>query len=411
MRNLPGGWLRAEPIAADRVPARLALGAATFFLAAAWLHGQSQPQAEPPQLKVDVKVVNVLATVRDKDGHIVSNLGKDDFILEEDGRPQTITYFSKDTDLPLTLGLLVDTSESQRRVLDQERAASHVFLDEMMRQQDKAFLIHFDRQVELLQDLTSSRDKLASALDLLETPRPQFGGRGGGGSGGGGGNYPGGGSGYPGGGNPGGGYPQGGGYPGGGYPRGGGRGGYPGGGRAQAAGIGTLLYDAVFLASDEVLKKQEGRKALIVLSDGVDFGSKESLETAIMTAQRADAIVYSILFADQDQGQSPFSLGGGGFGRGGRQGGDQRFPPMGERRDGKKILERISKETGGRLFEVTKKQSLGEIYEMIAEELRNQYNIGYTPAANTAAGYHAIRLSTKQKSTVVQTREGYYNSP
>jgi VWFA-related protein len=84
---------------------------------------------------------------------------------------------------------------------------------------------------------------------------------------------------------------------------------------------------------------------------------------------------------------------------------------MGERRDGKQILERISKETGGRLFEVTKKLSLGEIYETIADELRNQYNIGYAPAADTAAGYHTIRLSTKQKNTVVQTREGYYNSP
>ena len=120
---------------------------------------QAQNQSAP--LKVDVKVVNVLATVRDKKGQMMLNLGKDDFALEEDGQTQTITYFSKENNLPLTLGLLVDTSDSQREVIDSERAASHTFLDEMMREQDKAFVIHFDRSVELLQDLTSSRDKLA----------------------------------------------------------------------------------------------------------------------------------------------------------------------------------------------------------------------------------------------------------
>jgi len=149
--------------------------------------GSSRGQEQPP-INVTVKVVNVLATVRDKHGQIVSNLGKDDFVLEEDGRPQTITYFTRDTDLPLTLGLLVDTSESQRNVLDQERTASHSFLDDMLREdKDQAFVIHFDREVELLQDLTSSREKLASALQLLDASRPQFGqpsGNGGGGNGG-----------------------------------------------------------------------------------------------------------------------------------------------------------------------------------------------------------------------------------
>ncbi len=125
--------------------------------------GSLRSQEQQPPISVEVKVVSVLATVRDKHGQIVSNLGKDDFALEEDGRPQTITYFTKETDLPLSLGLLVDTSESQRRVLDQERNASHSFIDDMLREdKDKAFVIHFDREVELLQDLTSSRQKLES---------------------------------------------------------------------------------------------------------------------------------------------------------------------------------------------------------------------------------------------------------
>ena len=144
---------------------------------------------QQPKISVEVKVVTVLATVRDKHGEIVSKLGKDDFTLEEDGHAQPITYFTRDTDLALTLGLLVDTSESQRRVLDEERAASQSFLDDLLRDKDQASVIHFDREVELLQDVTPSQEKIAKALQLLEAPRPQFSqtnGNGGGGNGGGG---------------------------------------------------------------------------------------------------------------------------------------------------------------------------------------------------------------------------------
>ncbi len=252
---------------------------ASLFPAAGLLHGQKETT-----FSSDVKVVNVLATVRNKQGEIVKNLTKDDFALEEDGRPQTIRYFSQETDLPLTLGLLVDTSLSQRRVLEQERDASYRFLDHVLREdKDLAFVIHFDREVELLQDLTSSRKKLESTLRLLQTP-----GQGGQWSG-----------------------------------RGRGRG-----------GAGTLLYDAVLLASDELMKKQTGRKAHIVLSDGVDHGSKVPLTHAIEAAQRADALVYSILFADTQ------NYGGGGMGR---RGGQRRRMPQQERPDGKKILEQLSR--------------------------------------------------------------------
>jgi VWFA-related protein len=343
-------------------------------------------------MSVHVKVVNVLATVRDKHGEIVPNLTKDDFTLLEDGRPQMLRYFAQESDLPLTLGLLVDTSLSQRRVLDQERGASHSFLDRMVREdRDRAFIIHFDREVELLQDLTSSHQKLEAALDNLETPHlerastgsssdpssdpndPSSGGRGGRG----------------------------------------GRGGFHGGG--------TMLYDAVFLAADELMKKQAGRKALIILSDGVDMGSKESVESAIESAQRADTMVFSILFKDDEEdGNRGGGFGGprigggiggmgGGMGRpGGRRGGG--YPQQREHPDGKKILERISKETGGRMFEVSKKESIDQIYTQIEDELRHQYNLGYTPdrAGAGDSGYHKIQLTTKKKDLIVQTREGYY---
>src|SRR5260370_18520214 len=221
---------------------------------------QSQPQGK---IAVEVKTVSVLATVRDKHGKIISNLGKDDFVLEEDGRPQTINYFARESDQPLRLGLLVDTSLSQRRVLEQERDASYSFLDHLLRpEKDLDFVIHFDRQVELLQEFTSSRPKLQAALQALQTP--QFDSNSGGGG------------------------------------NGGSRGGGDGRGSRRRGG-GTLLYDAIYLASDELMSKQQGRKALIIFSDGVDHGSKETLTTAIETAQRTDTVVYSILCKEDEE--------------------------------------------------------------------------------------------------------------
>jgi VWFA-related protein len=343
---------------------------------------------QTPTYSVEVKVVNVLATVRDKHGKLVNNLSQDDFVLDEDGRPQNIKYFSRETDLPLTLGLLVDTSLSQRRVLDQERSASGSFVDQVLREdKDKAFLIHFDREVELLQDLTSSRQKLQDGLRLLQTPAPEQDRQGGG--------YPGGGGGYPGGG-------------------GSGRGGH-----SRHRGAGTLLYDSVYLASDELMQKQRGRKAIIILTDGVDQGSKMSLDRAIESAQRADTVVYSILFADADAYRGYGGRGGGGgmSGPWGRRGGGYpggyppRPPQQQEHADGKKVLQRISQETGGRMFEVSKKQTVDQIYQQIQDELRNQYNLGYTPdRASDGPEYHKIHVVTKQKDLVVQARDGYYSA-
>ena len=333
---------------------------------------QAQPtpqQAPQPKIAVEVKTVSVLATVRDKHGNIVSNLTKDDFVLEEDGRPQSIDYFARESDLPLRLGLLVDTSLSQRKVLEQERSASYSFLDHLLREnKDLAFVIHFDREVELLQDFTPSRPKLQAALQSLQTPQFDADRAGGGGGGGG-------------------------------YGGGGGRG-------SGHRGGGTLLYDAIYLAADELMAKQQGRKALIILSDGVDHGSKESLRTAIETAQRADTVVYSILFKDEEGYGHQGGFGMGGPYGGGRHGGG-RYPQE-ERPDGKKILEQVSKATGGRLFEVSKKETVDKIYSEIEEELRNQYSLGYTPDKNAGPGYHKIRLTTKQKELVVQARDGYY---
>ncbi|HEY1801996.1 MAG TPA: VWA domain-containing protein [Terriglobales bacterium] len=353
---------------------------------------------KPADVSVKVNVVNALATVRDKHGALVKNLTKDDFILTDNGSPQTIHYFSQESNLPLTLGLLVDTSLSQRNVLDDERTASYKFLDQMLKQEkDVAFLIHFDREVELLQDVTSSRPKLEDALHSLQIaqsnpnsnpnddPSDDSGGN----------------------------SPQ-----------------QPGQGRQRMHRGGTELYDAIYLASNELMSKQQGRKALIVLTDGEDRGSKETLLSAIEAAQRADTVIYSIYFKDKDE---DFDRGGGGYGHrhigmgggypgGGYPGGGYpgggggRYPGGGggprqreARVDGKKILEQISKETGGRLFEVSKKDTVEQIYSQVEDDLRNQYDLGFTPTEQAgAAGYHKIQLTTKKKDLTVQTRDGYY---
>ncbi|MGH9715141.1 MAG: VWA domain-containing protein [Candidatus Acidiferrales bacterium] len=354
------------------------------------LHHLDVPAAG--KITSQVKLVSVNAIVRDKHGKIVPTLTKGDFSLDEDGRPQTISHFVVQKDLPLTLGLLVDTSFSQRAVLVPERQASYTFLDHMLTGKDVAFVIHFDRDVELLQDLTSSRPKLQAALQLLNTPALDRtdDNSGNGGSGGNGGNNRG------------------------------------GGGHSGVQGGGTHLYDAIWLASTQMMKKQPGRKAIFVLSDGVDRGSKESLATAIEAAQRADTAVYTIYFAGQegeDRGferhrrwggmGGPMGYPGGGWpGGGGGGGGRGGNYPREPRVDGKKILLQISEQTGGLMFEVSKNLPLDKIYSAAEEGLRNQYEIGYTPnPPDDGAGYHLIHLTAKKKGLTVQARQGYYSAP
>ena len=345
--------------------------------------------AKPTTISMDARLVTMPVVLRDKKGALIQNLTKDDFVLQVDGKPQPIRYFDHDANVPLTLGLLVDTSRSQTSVLDDERTASATFLDSMLTsRQDKAFVIQFARQTELLEDITDSKPKLQAALKEIDSssgtssdssdPDAH-------------------------------------------RPRGG----------------GTVLYDATFLAADEVTKKVKGRKAIILLTDGADRGSKESLTSAIEAAQRADTTLYAIYFKgeEHDQNQNrgfpgrhgggfpggggggfPGSSGGypGGGQGGGRGGGGQGGGQPRSNVDGKKILERMTSETGGRLFEISKKQTVAQIYQQIGEELRAQYRLGYSPDADHAAeGYHQIDLTlkdTKEKRTI-QTRDGYYTGP
>jgi len=319
----------------------------------------------PTSSSVAPDIVKLFATVRDKHGKIVSNLTKDDFVLTQDDHPQIIQTFSKDTDLPLTVGLVFDTGTNQAGALDRERSASHDFLDQVLREsKDKAFIIHFDREVELLQDLTSSRDKLFNALGLLQTARSGRDNEGDSGE---------------------------------------------QGQRRTSHGHPNVLYDAIYLACNELMKTQHDRKVLIVMSNGVDRNSRETVGSAIESAQRTDTLVYTALSKDEEPASAGRGFGFPGGGGMGRRGGAPRRAPEETPTDAKKILEQISREAGGGFFEISKKQPMSQIYGAIQEELRHQYQISYTPTqSGDWSGFHKIQLTTRQKDWVVETRQGFY---
>jgi VWFA-related protein len=317
------------------------------------------PPQRPATIAIKVAEVQIAATVKDKDGRLALSLNKEDFLLEEDGKPIGIEYFAKQSDLALTLGLLVDSSMSQRQVLQEERNASLQFLRQVLRpEKDLAFVIGFDFEARLMEGLTSDPDRLDRALREIELPRNERQNR-------------------------------------------------PAPGRRGAGGgVGTVLYDASYLAADEILRHEAGRKSIILLSDGVDMGSIESLDSAIEAVQRADTMAYCIRYYDRNAyGLGPFI---GGF-PGGRRGGARGRGAVGPAPDGKKVLTRLAGETGGSMFEVTGKLPLAEIFNRIQEELRSQYLIGYTPPKEeTKPGFHRITLRTKDKKLKVLCRSGYY---
>jgi len=289
------------------------------------------PAQEQPTFSTGVKVVNVLASVRNKKGAFIRDLEKDDFAVAENGRPQTIRYFSRETGLPLTIGLMIDTSMSQKRVMEAERIASYTFLEKVLREKkDQVFIMQFDLSPILRQELTSSFLKLSEALQRVDTPSMSD--------------------------------------------------------LHSQTGGGTMLYDAVLKASKDIMTKETGRKALIVLSDGVDTGSEASVVDAIETAQKADTLIYSILFSDE------------GF-----------YGIFSGEANGRNVLMRMSRETGGGFFEVSKKQSLDDIYTQLQEELRSQYNIGYVSDQPVSVSeFRKIQLTTHQKGLIVQARGRYW---
>jgi VWFA-related protein len=303
--------------------------------AAAALGQQPAPPTADQTVRVSTEVVNVYAVVKQKN-RTVSDLKREDFELTEDNVPQQLRYFSRETDTPLTLGILIDTSPSQERVLASEQVEAKNFLREVLRPKDLAFVLHFDFEVELLRDLTNNLALLSRAIDEtvirsapsgpLPSPFP-----------------------------------------------------------LPSVG-GTHLYDAVYLASREMMKNEVGRKVLILLSDGEDQGSTVKLNTAVEAAHKADVIVYSIAVIDR-----AFYWGRmAGF-------------------SGDSVLRKLSEETGGRVIEVKRASDTGAAFREVAEELRTQYLLGYTPSNTKHDGsFRKIRVRVRNRDYKIQARRGYY---
>jgi VWFA-related protein len=305
-----------------------------------------EEQQQPAEtLKVSVNVVGLFFNVKDKHGSLIPNLTKNDFEVYEDGTPQTIKYFAAESNLPLTLGILIDSSGSQLRVLDMEKEVGGAFLKQILTDKDEAYVIDFNIDASLVQDFTRDVHRLQTALNKVKIN-----------------------TGYTSVGIPGG-----------------------GGGPVPTAGAarGTVLYDAVFLSAHDMLAKEVGRKAMILLTDGEDEGSQLKIKDAIEAAQKADAIVYVLLCADR------------GF-----------YGSYGMGYSGEGEMRKLTEQTGGRVINVGNKfDKLREAFDQVAAELRSQYNLGYTSTNTKLDGsYRKLEIKSKQNHKI-QSRSGYYATP
>ncbi|MBK9171262.1 MAG: VWA domain-containing protein [Bryobacterales bacterium] len=313
------------------------LAAAALVAGALW---SQQPKAQDEEplstIQVDVDVVSLLCSVRDKRGGLIGNLTAEDFEVFEEGKRQDIKYFTRETDLPLTIGLLVDVSGSQASLIEEERRAADQFFREVLRKKDMAFLISFGADSELLQDLTQSTALLREGLDKLRLNTP-VGGL------------------------------------------------HPGPVPTANSMRGTVLYEAVMLAAEERLRSEAGRKAIIVITDGVDVGSRVKLERAIEAAQKADAIIYAIYYVD------PRAYHGAGYGY------------------SDSAIKKMAEQTGGRVLRVSRKNTLSDLFREIQDEMRSQYSVAYTPSEPGQSGeFRKLDVRAKDKKLKVHARQGYY---
>jgi VWFA-related protein len=299
------------------------------YLCAASLVGGLAYAAAPGQIRVQVNQVNVFATVRDKHKSIVTGLTKDDFQVSEDGQLQEITDFSAESNLPITLGMLIDTSGSEYYMLSSEKDAGSRFFGRILRKGDLGLVMSFDTDIDLLADFTDDKGVLTRALNRAQI------------------NIPGGGS-------------------------------ITTQGPLPTSGNGgTNFYDAVYLAAHDKLSGEAGRKAVVVLTDAEDTGSKLKLQDAVEAAQRTDTVVHILLVAED--------------------GGDQT------------VAKRLTDETGGRMIVVRNEKNLEAAFDQISEELRFQYTLGYTPSNKSHdGGYRKIKVDMKNKDYSALARRGYY---
>jgi len=296
--------------------------------------GSQEPAQEGPTIKTQVNLVNIFATVRDKKKHVITNLKQEDFHIFENEQEQKIAFFTTETTLPITLGLLIDTSRSEENRLPAEQEAAAKFLNQVMRKGDEAMVISFGADIDLLSDFTDDRAQLNRAIRSARINAPNASMIN--------------------------------------------TGPLPPESRTRGL-VGTAFYDAVWLACGEKLATEAGRKALVIITDADDQGSKVRLEEAIEAAERTNTVVHILLVHDPGYGWRP------------------------------DVAHRMADQTGGRVIEVSSEKHLQEAFDQIAEELRQQYTLGYYPTNGARDGsFRKIKVETADKDMKVLARKGYY---
>lgn len=291
---------------------------------------KQQPSSnQEPTIKTQVGLVNLFATVRDKSKHIATDLKQDDFKVFEDGQQQQIAFFSKEVALPITLAMLLDTSGSEQNMLGSIQDAGGNFIRRVLRKGDEALVMSFDLDVDLLSDFTDDRGQLDRAIHKTRINAAS--------------------------------------------------GGMVNPGPIPQGNIGTAFYDAIYLACNEKLSTEAGRKAIVAVTDAEDNGSKVRLEEAIEAAQRTDTVVHILLVYDPRYGAASG------------------------------VARKITDETGGRLIVVNSDKHMVEAFDQISEELRSQYTLGYYPTNAVHDGkFRKIKIEMANHDYKVLARKGYY---
>jgi len=307
-----------------------------LFSGCAMLHAQKA------DIRVDVGLVTVTCAVADRNGVPAKNLTADDFELHDNGRLQKIDQLWQENDLPLTVGLIVDVSGSQSAFIDQHRRTAGQFLTQVIRPQDRAFIVTVGTDVKLLADLTASPEEMRrglSLMDMFQHAGAQF-------------------------------------------------------GESCEATIplrgcgGTALWNGVYAAAGQKMRWVHGRKALIILSDGLDTGSPHSLSDTVESVQESATVVYAIKYVDHDL--TPAQAG------------------LSSRRAYTRGLERLTDETGGYTFP-DPQDKLTEIFSKIEQDLRSQYVLGFTPPPEARDGrFHKLEVKMTRPDLSVRARVGYY---
>ena len=284
---------------------------ASLVLLSGVLLASQERRNDPFKIQVAVDLVNVSFSAMDSKGRMIPGLTAQDFTVEEEGEPQTITLFAREQELPLTLALLVDVSPSVANVFNQEKLTASAFLESIIGRRDLALVIAFDRYATLIQDFTEDVRRLTNAVDSL-----------------------------------------------------------------RLKNTGTSLFDAVYLAADEKLSRETGRKAIVLISDGEDTTSTYNQSKAMIAVQRSNAVIYAIS-------------------NGGNSG----------------TMRRMAEETGGGFFRIREGSDFEKVFQQIALELRTQYSLDYQSTnTNRDGAFRRIKIIPRNSDIKIRARRGYYAS-